>query len=846
VEKPNDIATTLRGHDSAQTPVELEEGAILGGRYRIERAIGRGGSGVVLRAFDQMVGEAIALKVLHPELAREARWIQWLGREVRLARKIRHPHVCRVFDLEQADGHTFITMELAEAGTLRARIADAATRPPRDRLADARAVAAGMAAIHAAGIVHRDVTPQNVLRMSDGRLVVSDFGLASDASTSVTSIHGGTIAYMAPEVLRGEKGTRASDVWSLGVVIHEAVFGRRPDWDTDRRGGRRMKPTLGLDSTPAERAIERVCERCTAEKPRGRPSSAGEVLALVEGAIAVERDGPEGWPARVWGKAKRRWRSGLVAIVIVVAAAWGQATLRHLSVRRSQARDSSILIAGTIPDWTNSSRIITAVEGRIHCLSLLPDARHLRFIWGVQRHAEDVEITTGIRTPSNLTPDSYRDGCPQLSPDGKQLIYEGYDERAPHIVYSNSPDGSNPRAIVSSAEPTLSSEPKWLASNDSFIFDIDTRHEGVFYLESNRFVVIPDFVSDHVTGLNKFVNAEGTAIGLIYGDSSNSLGETIVRVEWPSLRIIDLFQINAFALDWTWQGSDLLGAGFVAGSGSLAFRVDAKSHHAKAVGSIGNADLRYITSLHNAEMAFVSYQTKIDIWFRDQNGRDRPLTNDGNSNTGSMSPEGKMLVSRYVGGRSMISLYRPDGGLDRWLTDGPADLTPGFLSNSDWIFSKRGSDKGVFRCSLSHTGCTRLYGEFVYSAVPSTDGRRIAILTSTIDGLRVAWIPADGNGGSHDVSESEAGCNPYWTAPDRLWISRRRRGRPVWVEMNPETRDETGRTEPGAKDCMEGTPDPAEPRHGPIWTTTSVRSEIRRVSLERGAGVLDASVLKSE
>src|SRR5206468_270624 len=99
-----------------------------------------------------------------------------------------------------------------------------------ERVADARAVAAGLAAVHEAGIVHRDVTPQNVLRMADGRPVVSDFGLATDAFESTTSIHGGTIAYMAPEVTRGERASFASDVWSLGVLLHEIVFGERPRW----------------------------------------------------------------------------------------------------------------------------------------------------------------------------------------------------------------------------------------------------------------------------------------------------------------------------------------------------------------------------------------------------------------------------------------------------------------------------------------------------------------------------------------------------------------------------------------------------------------------------------------
>src|SRR6185437_8259180 len=107
-------------------------------------------------------------------------------------------------------------------------------RPLDERLADARAIAVGVAAIHAAGIVHRDLSTQNVLRMADGRLVVSDFGLVTDSFDATTSIHGGTVAYMAPEVVRGGRATFASDVWSLGAVIHEVVFGERLQWDPTR------------------------------------------------------------------------------------------------------------------------------------------------------------------------------------------------------------------------------------------------------------------------------------------------------------------------------------------------------------------------------------------------------------------------------------------------------------------------------------------------------------------------------------------------------------------------------------------------------------------------------------
>jgi eukaryotic-like serine/threonine-protein kinase len=179
----------------------LSRGSVLAGRYEVDRVIGRGGMGLVVKAYDRTLGEAVAIKILRAEYAGERLWAERLAREVKLARQIHHPNVCRVFDFQQDEGRAFVVMELASGGNLRDEIRGgyAKTAPIEARITDAQAIARGLAAIHAAGIIHRDLTPQNVLRMADGRLVVSDFGLATDASETTTSIHGGTIAYMAAE-----------------------------------------------------------------------------------------------------------------------------------------------------------------------------------------------------------------------------------------------------------------------------------------------------------------------------------------------------------------------------------------------------------------------------------------------------------------------------------------------------------------------------------------------------------------------------------------------------------------------------------------------------------------------
>src|SRR6266498_1200672 len=210
---------------------EVKAGDLLAGRYQIEGVLGKGGSGVVLRAYDRVSATVVAVKVLKPGLTHDPRWEKRFQRELRLGRPVRHPNVCRIFDIGDADGYRFLTMEYATGGTLRDLVKKSQPlRPLPERLADAAGVIAGLAAIHGAGIVHRDVKPDNILRMDDGRVVLSDFGLATDLPEStMVSVFVGTPHYMAPEVREGDPATARSDVWSLGVVLHEILFGKRPE-----------------------------------------------------------------------------------------------------------------------------------------------------------------------------------------------------------------------------------------------------------------------------------------------------------------------------------------------------------------------------------------------------------------------------------------------------------------------------------------------------------------------------------------------------------------------------------------------------------------------------------------
>ena len=199
-------------------------GTVLGGRYRIVERLGRGGMGDVYRADDLKLGQQVALKFLPADVDRDPARLTQLHTEVRMARQVSHPNVCRVYDIDEVDGHTFLSMEYVDGedlGSLLKRVG----RFPEDRAIEiGRQICAGLAAAHERDVVHRDLKPANVMLDGTGKVRITDFGLAG---ASGETIRAGTPAYMAPEQLAGNSVTARSDIYSLGLVLYEIFTGQR-------------------------------------------------------------------------------------------------------------------------------------------------------------------------------------------------------------------------------------------------------------------------------------------------------------------------------------------------------------------------------------------------------------------------------------------------------------------------------------------------------------------------------------------------------------------------------------------------------------------------------------------
>jgi eukaryotic-like serine/threonine-protein kinase len=204
---------------------------LIAGRYTLDREVGRGGMGAVWLARDETLGRDVAIKRIGTAPGGESADLTRAEREARLAARLNHPHVVAVFDLITEGDERWLVMEYVDGVTLSGLVQRDGALTPDQASPLIRQAADALAAAHAAGIVHRDVKPSNILVTSDGQVKLSDFGIAraeADASLTQTGLVTGSPAYLAPEVASGQMATTASDVWSLGATLFHALAGRPP------------------------------------------------------------------------------------------------------------------------------------------------------------------------------------------------------------------------------------------------------------------------------------------------------------------------------------------------------------------------------------------------------------------------------------------------------------------------------------------------------------------------------------------------------------------------------------------------------------------------------------------
>ena len=312
-------------------------GTLLGDRYRIVSRLGAGGMGEVYRATDLRLGQPVALKFLPEEMAQDPKALARFHNEIRIARQVAHPNVCRVYDLGEVEGFPYLSMEYVDGEDLHSLLRRIGRLPADKAVEIARKLCAGLAAAHDKGVLHRDLKPANIMIDGRGHVLITDFGLAG----VVGQIEGletrnGTPGYMAPEQLTGKEVSVASDIYALGVVLYEMFTGKRP-FNASTRAELIEKEEEGMPPAPRtvvkdiDPAVESVILRCLDPDPRKRPQSALAVLGALPGGdplaaalAAGETPSPEmvaaaGTSAGLKPQRGIAWLAGILFTIAVLA-----------------------------------------------------------------------------------------------------------------------------------------------------------------------------------------------------------------------------------------------------------------------------------------------------------------------------------------------------------------------------------------------------------------------------------------------------------------------------------------------------------------------------------------------
>ena len=354
-------------------PSMLQPGAILGQRYEILQILGEGGMGAVYKARDRELNRMVALKVIRPDLAGSQAIIDRFKQELLLATQVTHKNVIRIYDLSEADGMKFITMEYVEGEDLRGLMQQKGKLTPEEAVEIMQQTCRALEAAHSAGIIHRDLKPQNIMRDKTGRILVMDFGLArtleGDGMTQTGALVG-TMDYMSPEQALGKDLDQRSDLFALGLIFYELLTGKMP-YKADsvvasllKRTQERAAPVSSHDAS-IPKPLSNIVGKCMEPDLKLRYQSSGEILADLDawqgGRAAATLHFPSG--VRPWGRSYPWHWFGTAAAVIVLAVVGF--VFRDKLFKPQPARSGPVVSLAILPfrnasgdpalDWYSSS-----------------------------------------------------------------------------------------------------------------------------------------------------------------------------------------------------------------------------------------------------------------------------------------------------------------------------------------------------------------------------------------------------------------------------------------------------------------------------------------------------------
>jgi Tol biopolymer transport system component len=380
----DEIARVLGSGDASGAPPGALEGRRID-RYELERLVGRGGMGEVYRARDTRLERDVALKFLPHWLGHDPAARGRVMTEARTVSSLDHPNICTLFEVgETTDGQLFLVMPYYEGETLRARLRRGPL--PRDRIRDVLVqLSHGLAAAHDRGVIHRDIKPANILLTRDGLVKILDFGVAAliGEDGAPGAARAGTLPYMAPEQRSGNPVDARTDLWALGIVLHEMATGRRPENGAISPDARRRLPA----------PLIAVLERLLQASPNDRPASAREVVALATRDRGLR-------PAHLGAGIAAVAAGSLMLIPLLGSAADGG--LRGFGRAIRMSSDAGIMAQPAIA----------------------PDGRRLAFAAGNQGHTRiAVRTLDGTAVTTLTATDEGAESSPTWHPDGSRVLF---------------------------------------------------------------------------------------------------------------------------------------------------------------------------------------------------------------------------------------------------------------------------------------------------------------------------------------------------------------------------------------------------------------------------------------
>jgi len=372
----------------------LQAGDVLGGRYEILQLLGEGGMGAVYKARDRELDRPVALKLIRPEMASNPSILARFKQELLLSRQVTHKNVIRIYDLGDADGVKFITMEFVEGRDLRALIHEAKKFSPEEAVEIIQQVCQALEAAHGVGVIHRDLKPQNIMRENTGRILVMDFGLArtieGDGMTQVGALVG-TMEYMSPEQALAKELDQRSDLYTLGLILYELLTGKMP-FNAEsalasliKRTQERAIPVSDHDEK-IPGALSGIVSKCLERDPNLRYQSATELLCDLDAWQGKRAAATLGFHAQVkpWGQTiPWPWLTGIATVLVLAIVAF---VFRAKLFTPSKATTGAALSLAVMPfqnasgdqswDWLGpslSDMLSTDVGESSHLRTVSPD-----------------------------------------------------------------------------------------------------------------------------------------------------------------------------------------------------------------------------------------------------------------------------------------------------------------------------------------------------------------------------------------------------------------------------------------------------------------------------------------